>query len=351
MDPRHSEDLGMPGEMREVITTGDGTRTLQLLESMGLGKPEHVSALQISYIFRWSPEGAQNFLHVRFPKHIMVADVEFCPKEPANSEQFVGRLAEAAIGDALDSGELLPDTSQAGAELVLDCGRKLQEWQDRPRASDRAAIRYIESKLVASWQFDVPIPKVGPPDLIRLHMSDETFQRLIDWGDGSRWENLGFGDDEVLLRPKHVLLTERADLASPPPATDSIGEITRVLSSPRYAGPAAHWAKVRRFSNPPPERDPENAAKEAVAAVEALARIVIGDHSLTLGEAIKVLKKGGRLAPALGKALEGVWGFTSNAPGVRHGAAVLSPLASPEENFVVQTSAAAIKMLLALDGP
>ena len=43
------------------------------------------------------------------------------------------------------------------------------------------------------------------------------------------------------------------------------------------------------------------------------------DQAATLGELIKQLKGRQDLDSALLKALEGVWGYTSNAPGVRHG--------------------------------
>jgi hypothetical protein len=121
-----------------------------------------------------------------------------------------------------------------------------------------------------------------------------------------------------------------------------------LLASPRYAAPAKHWVKVKGFLSRP-DPDHENAVKEAISAVEGLAKIVTGDDGATLGESIKALRRDGKLHPALAKALEGLWGFASEAPGVRHGAGKLGSARESELRFAVNTARAAACMLLDLD--
>ena len=135
----------------------------------------------------------------------------------------------------------------------------------------------------------------------------------------------------------------------PPPrvAVISTGD-EMLLTSPRYAGPARHWSKAIGFMRASP-RDPENAAKEAISAVEGLAKIVTGASKATLGESIKVLRGNGKLHPALAKALEGLYGFVNDSPGVRHGSDVLPTITQGEVEFVVDTAKAAIRMLLEID--
>jgi hypothetical protein len=51
----------------------------------------------------------------------------------------------------------------------------------------------------------------------------------------------------------------------------------------------------------------------------------------------------------MAKTLEGLWGFTSNSPGVRHGGATPATIDEGEARYVVDGSEAAIRFLLTLD--
>ena len=65
--------------------------------------------------------------------------------------------------------------------------------------------------------------------------------------------------------------------------------------------------------------DYANSIKESILAVEALCQIIIEDESATLGKAIKKLKeKGVIISPALEEAFNKLYGYTSNAWGIRH---------------------------------
>lgn len=65
--------------------------------------------------------------------------------------------------------------------------------------------------------------------------------------------------------------------------------------------------------------DYANSIKESISAVEALCQIIIEDKSATLGKAIKKLKeKGVIIPPTLEEAFNKLYGYTSNAWGIRH---------------------------------
>ena len=65
--------------------------------------------------------------------------------------------------------------------------------------------------------------------------------------------------------------------------------------------------------------DYANSIKESISAVEALCQIIIGDEKATLGKAIKKLKENGVIIPpALEEAFNKLYGYTSNAWGIRH---------------------------------
>ncbi len=84
-------------------------------------------------------------------------------------------------------------------------------------------------------------------------------------------------------------------------------------------------------------------------AVEQMARILIGDASATLAEAIKELRGSGRVAAPLLKGIEEIWGLTSQVPGVRHGSASLDSLDPAVAQYVISQAAAALALLLSKD--
>ncbi len=63
--------------------------------------------------------------------------------------------------------------------------------------------------------------------------------------------------------------------------------------------------------------DYENSIKESISAVEAMCNEITGKKA-TLGEALKQLKKGNTIHPSLASAFEKLYGYTSDASGIRH---------------------------------
>jgi hypothetical protein len=61
--------------------------------------------------------------------------------------------------------------------------------------------------------------------------------------------------------------------------------------------------------------DYRNSIKESISAVEAACRLVSGDNAATLGGALKKVKN---LHPALSQAFDKMYGYTSDASGIRH---------------------------------
>jgi hypothetical protein len=119
------------------------------------------------------------------------------------------------------------------------------------------------------------------------------------------------------------------------------------LAAPRYAPVRAAWRKADQlFRIFPP--DLANAAKEAVGATEQLARILTGNGTATLGDAIKELRNSNRLQAPLLKGLEELWGLTSTTPGIRHGGAA-APLDPATARYVLDLAQGAIRLLLSHD--
>ena len=80
-----------------------------------------------------------------------------------------------------------------------------------------------------------------------------------------------------------------------------------------------HLEKALRFLSDRQNPDYKNSIKESISAVEAQCCIILEDPNATLGDALSRLAKKYSLHPALKEGFQKLYGFTSNAGGIRHG--------------------------------
>lgn len=125
--------------------------------------------------------------------------------------------------------------------------------------------------------------------------------------------------------------------------------LTDQLNAPRYASVRESWRKTHSFlAGPIPDHN--NASKEAISAVEQLARLVVGDSTTTLGKAIAALRSRGNIPSPLLKGIEEIWAWASGKPGVRHGAsATPDSVDAATAQYVVESASAALRLLLSQD--
>ena len=64
--------------------------------------------------------------------------------------------------------------------------------------------------------------------------------------------------------------------------------------------------------------DYRNSIKESISAVEAAARILADDEKATLGDALKAIEKTKKVHPALKDGFLKIYGYSSDADGIRH---------------------------------
>lgn len=76
--------------------------------------------------------------------------------------------------------------------------------------------------------------------------------------------------------------------------------------------------------------DYENSIKESISSVEAMCNSITGKKT-TLGEALKLLKKGTSIHPSLEAAFEKLYGYTNDASGIRHAGQIDGEKATFEE--------------------
>jgi AbiJ N-terminal domain 4 len=93
--------------------------------------------------------------------------------------------------------------------------------------------------------------------------------------------------------------------------------------------------------------DYRNSIKESVSAVEALCNLIVGSKA-TLGQAIRKLDDAGvEVHPALKGAFTKMYGYTSDADGIRHALMAESTLDSEDAMFMLVSCSGFVNYLLA----
>lgn len=94
--------------------------------------------------------------------------------------------------------------------------------------------------------------------------------------------------------------------------------LEEALADTRFAGVAAHLQRALALLADRKQPDYRNSIKESISGVEAMARLVSGNDKATLGEALKLLEKGGKLHTALKDGFSKLYGYTNDEHGIRH---------------------------------
>ena len=110
----------------------------------------------------------------------------------------------------------------------------------------------------------------------------------------------------------------------PPPSifpattTEEGNELRRNLAELRSAGLDGCLSQLRKASKCIDEDDSAGGVRESIHAVESVARQIDPEASKTLGPALTSLEKRSTLHPALKRAFDNLYGYTSDEQGIRH---------------------------------
>ncbi len=126
---------------------------------------------------------------------------------------------------------------------------------------------------------------------------------------------------------------------------ETIQKVRNILINPVFAGPSVQFNKAVDFLSKRPAPDKENSVKEAVGALEGVARILLDDKNITLGKAVDRLVKENKVRKPFDKIFHALYGFASSEPGVRHAAIDVSPIDIGEAWFVLYSAAACMILL------
>jgi len=109
---------------------------------------------------------------------------------------------------------------------------------------------------------------------------------------------------------------------------------------------SGHIQKALRLFSDRADPDYANSVKESISAVESACQHVLG-QKVTAGDGLKKLKEALELHPALAEGFSKLYGFTSDAGGVRHASRPESaPVGEAEARYFLVTCSAFVNYLL-----
>jgi hypothetical protein len=94
--------------------------------------------------------------------------------------------------------------------------------------------------------------------------------------------------------------------------------LEEALRDTRFQGVTAHLRQALELFSDRENPDYRNSIKESISAVESMAKIITDNSKASLGEALRILEKDGRLHPALKEGFTKLYGYTSDQGGIRH---------------------------------
>ncbi|PSD50782.1 hypothetical protein C7E25_02340 [Stenotrophomonas maltophilia] len=102
-------------------------------------------------------------------------------------------------------------------------------------------------------------------------------------------------------------------------SAEEIEAVEEALSlDEEYRGARTHLRTALTLLSDRDHPDFRNSIKESISAVESLSRKVSQDDGATLGVILKELERSKKLHPALRSAFSSLYGYTSDADGIRH---------------------------------
>jgi len=118
-------------------------------------------------------------------------------------------------------------------------------------------------------------------------------------------------------------------------------------TSDAYSPTSEHLKQAVALLARKPIPDYRNSIKESISAVEAICAVVTGDPKATLGQALKVIDSQAPIHGALRSAFEKLYGYTSDAEGIRHALLEENTLEQEDAIFMLVTCSAFVSYVIA----
>jgi AbiJ N-terminal domain 4 len=135
---------------------------------------------------------------------------------------------------------------------------------------------------------------------------------------------------------------------TPITSEEEIATIERaVQSTGRLSTVSQHLQQAVTLFSDRTAPDYRNSIKESISAVESMCRIIADSPKATLGDALGRLDSKFKLHPALRSGFEKLYGYTSDAEGIRHSLTQEPNLKSEDAKFMLVSCSAFVNYLLA----
>lgn len=128
---------------------------------------------------------------------------------------------------------------------------------------------------------------------------------------------------------------------------EEINEIEEALQSTESLKPVSiHLTTSLNLLSDRKSPDYRNSIKESISAVEAICNLMAKNKKVSLGDALKEIEKRVTLHPALKKAFDSLYGYTSDAEGIRHALLDEPSLDFEDAKFMLVSCSAFINYLI-----
>jgi AbiJ N-terminal domain 4 len=129
--------------------------------------------------------------------------------------------------------------------------------------------------------------------------------------------------------------------------TEQIASVQRALDSPApFRAAAQHIKTALLLYADRKTPDYRNSVKESISAIESAVKIISGKNEATLGDALKLIGAKKPMHEAFKQALLKLYGYTSDARGVRHALLDESVVDEAEARFMVVICSAFVTYLI-----
>lgn len=118
-----------------------------------------------------------------------------------------------------------------------------------------------------------------------------------------------------------------------------------IENTDKFTSVKVHLVRAVELFSDRKNPDYRNSIKESISAVEAFCSILTDDKNATLGQALKKLESKIELHEALKKAFSNLYGYTSNADGIRHALLEENNLGQEDAKFMLVSCSAFVNYL------
>ncbi|WP_310569320.1 hypothetical protein [Gemmatimonas sp.] len=324
-----------PEFIPRVITSSDGKKGIQVIRA--IHDPSNATS---HFVLRLTPDSAPCGLAVYTSRGFDAAAIANTFKVPGISSPFLS-LATWYLWSQFDEAVRKGESWRPGNEdsMPMDTHFLIQMLRQRTVSIARPDV--LVSDIV---RLTTPFGISAVVDLLLAFFVNRPFEQLrrsvMDLRDHS-WEVRETPAHSRLelealggFRATHGLLTAY--------------EIRTMLTAPRYRGVLAYWDKataLRGKTRP----DSGGAIANAAHAVEALARLLIGNDADTAGGALSALVRQGRLSAEVAAVAKYIHGRTSGDVGARHGLPEGPTESLATADYYLDLMAATLRQLLSID--